>query len=200
MRPPSDDDTDRPRRSALVGAEVAAVSAAVVAALLTLARRRVGPGSARFALAVVWLPMTGLGTISHVVPFRLPAAWHRLRPVEIDGRFHERLGVPVAKRLLRRGPATLFNPGLRLPADPTPEGVEGLARRMCTAEAAHAVAGLGTLGVAAHAVLRGRWRAAAWTIGLDVVINGYPVLLQRYNRVLLRRRFGTPVPPAPAEG
>ncbi len=144
------------------------------------------------AVAATWLPMTALGTVSHVVPFRLPAWWHRLRPVEIDGRLHERLGAPVAKRLLRRGPATVFNPGLRLPAEPTPEHLEELAGRMCTAEAAHTVAGLATLVVAARSLLRARWRAAAWTLGLDVVVNGYPVLLQRYNRVLLVRRFGPP--------
>ncbi len=169
----------------------------MVTGLLAWTGRRVGPRSARFALAVVWLPMTGLGTVSHVVPFRLPPSWHRLRSVEIDSRLYQRLGVRAAKRLLRRGPATLFNPGLRLPSEPTPERVEALARQMGTAEATHAVLGLATLGVVAHAAARGWWRAAAWTLGLDVAINGYPVLLQRYNRVLLLRRFG---PPAPADG
>jgi len=180
-----------------MGAVVAAGSAATTAGLLIWTRRRVGPGSFWFALAVAWLPMTALGTVSHVLPFQLPDRWHRLRPVEIDGRLHERFGVPVVKRLLRRGPATLFNPGLRLPAQPTPDRIHRLARRMCTAEASHVVAGATTLVGAGHAAARGRWRAAVWMVAIDVVINGYPVLLQRYNRVLLLRRFG---PPVPAEG
>ncbi|MEZ5412232.1 MAG: hypothetical protein R2761_29640 [Acidimicrobiales bacterium] len=171
-------------------------SAATAAGLLVWTRRRVGPASPWFALAAVWLPMTALGTVSHVVPIRLPPRWHRLRPVETDGRLHERLGVPVVKRLLRRGPATLFNPGLRLPAEPTPERIDGLANRMCTAEASHVVAGAAALAGAAHAAARGRGRAAIWMLVLDVVVNGYPVLLQRYNRVLLLRRFG---PPSPTE-
>ena len=174
----------------MTGVVVTAGSAVTAAALVVWAQRSVGPRSPWFALAVVWLPMTAAGTISHVVPFRLPDWWHRLRPVEIDGRLHERLGVPLVKRLLRRGPATLFNPGLRLPAEPTPERIEALARRMCTAEAAHAVSALVTLGVAAHAGLRRWWWAVVWTVGLDLVVNGYPVLLQRYNRARLRRRFG----------
>ena len=35
--------------------------------------RAVSPRLVLFALAVVWLPMTWLGTVSHVVPVRLPA-------------------------------------------------------------------------------------------------------------------------------
>lgn len=184
----------RQRRRLLTAAGVTVGSAAAMVGLLAGARRAVGPRSAWFALAVVWLPMTALGTVSHVVPFQLPPAWHRIRRFEADGRLYERVGVPVAKRLLRRGPATVFNPGLRLPAEPTPAHVQGLADRMCTAEATHAVLGLATLGVVVHAALRGWWRAAAWTLGLDIAVNGYPVLLQRYNRVLLLRRFGAPAP------
>ncbi len=197
MRPPSDtkrNGTGRDRRL-LRGAAVTVASAVAVAGLLAWTGRRAGPHSARFALAVTWLPMTALGTVSHVVPFRLPPWWHRLRSVEIDGPLYERLGVRAAKRLLRRGPATMFNPGLRLPSEPTPAAIDRLARRMCTAEAAHTVAGLVTLGVATHAGFRGWWRAAACTLGFDVAVNGYPVLLQRYNRVLLLRRFGPAAPP-----
>ena len=42
-----------------------------------------------------------------------------------------------------------------------------------------------TLGVVAHAVARGWWGAAGWTLLFDVLLNGYPVMLQRYNRALL---------------
>ena len=30
------------------------------------------------------------------------------------------------------------------------------------------------------------------TMAFDVLLNGYPVMLQRYNRALLARRFGAP--------
>ena len=44
-------------------------------------------------------------------------------------------------------------------------------------------------GVVANAAARGWWTAAGWTLPFDVLFNGYPVMLQRYNRALLSRRF-----------
>ena len=160
------------------------------AAMLLIAWRALGGASVGFAVAVVWLPMTWLGTVSHVVPFRLPATVHALRGWERDGRVYERLGVGLIKRLLRRRPIAWFNPGLRLPAERSAAGLATLARRMSTAEASHGIALVLSLGAVAHAAARGWWLAAAVTLGLDVLINGYPVMLQRYNRALLRARFG----------
>ena len=165
-------------------------TALAVGGLLALALRWLGGDSVAFALAVVWLPMTGLGTVSHVVPFRLPAAVHALRGFERSGRVYERLGVRLFKRLLRRGPLALFNPGLRLPVEPSAASLAALERRMCVAEASHGVLLVLTLPVAVHAAARGWWPAAAATLAFDLLINGYPVMLQRYNRVRLHARFG----------
>lgn len=154
-----------------------------VAALLVWLYATVGPRSVWFALGSVWLPMTWLGTVSKVFPLRLPEAWHAVRPWE--PRAWERLGVRWVKRVLRRGPMAVFNPGLRLPAEPTPESLAVLARRMCEAEASHAILLVATLGLVVHAGVRGWWATAAWTLLFDVVVNGYPVMLQRYNRALL---------------
>lgn len=159
------------------------------AALATWALSALDPRGLAFAVVVVWLPMTWLGTVSHIAPFRLPERFHALRPAERSGRIYERLGVRIVKRLLRRGPMALFNPGLRLPAERTAAQIEALERRMCTAEASHFILLVATLVVVAHAAARGWWLAAASTLLLDGIVNGYPVMLQRYNRALLRRRF-----------
>jgi hypothetical protein len=138
-----------------------------------------------FALVVVWAPMTALGTVSHVTPIRLPDAFHRLRPVERDGRVYELLGVRLVKRLLRRGPAAWFNPRLHLPTTRDAESLARLDAAMRNAEASHALLFVVTLPVVVHALLRGWWAAAAWTLLFDVALNGYPVMLQRYNRARL---------------
>lgn len=168
-----------------------AVVTAAGAALLVWGWQSLGPRSAVFAFLVVWVPMTWLGTVSRVAQPRLPPSYHELRGFERDGRVYERVGIKTAKQLLRRGPFAVFNPGLHLPAERTPEGLAHLEQRMEDAEASHAILFVATLGVVVHAAARGWWTAAGLTLAFDVVMNGYPVMLQRYNRALLHRRFPT---------
>ena len=180
----------------------------LLVALLAWAFAALGAGSVGFAFVVVWLPMAWLGTLSRLFTPRLPSRWHVLAPFERSGRVYERLGVRVVKQLLRRGPLAAFNPDLHLPSEMTPHRLAHLDQRMCDAEASHAILFALTLVVAGHAALRGRWAAAGWTLLFDVVLNGYPVLLQRYNRALLARRRAPdpreqplqPSPPGLSEG
>ncbi len=160
----------------------AAVGLGVV---LWLAVRALDPRGPWLALVVVWAPMTALGTVSHVSPIRLPDGFHRLRPVERDGRVYELLGVRIVKRMLRRGPAAWFNPRLHLPTTRDAESLARLDAAMRNAEASHALLLVAVLPVVVHALLRGWWAAAAWTLLFDVALNGYPVMLQRYNRARL---------------
>jgi glycosyl-4,4'-diaponeurosporenoate acyltransferase len=166
-----------------------AVATVALVAVLQFGVRVLGPASVAFAFLVVWAPMTCLGTVSHVLPPRLPRRYHELRDVERDPSFYERLGVRRVKRLLRRGPLAVFNPGLHLPAERSREHLAQLEQRMNTAEASHFVLFVATLGVVVNAAARGWWIAAGMTMLFDVLINGYPVMLQRYNRVLLHARF-----------
>ena len=175
--------------SGIVAVLSIAAATAITGALLVWSWAAFGPRSVGFALLIVWLPMTWLGTISRLVTPRLPAQYHRLRAWELDGRIYERLGVRTIKWLLRRGPLAVFNPHLHLPRDRTPHHLARLEQRMRDAEASHAILLVATLPVVAHALARSWWVAAGATIVFDVGINGYPVMLQRYNRALLRRRF-----------
>lgn len=169
---------------------VTAVATGLTVALLSWTYRAFGPDSVGFAFLVVWLPMTWLGTISHVSPPRLPAGYHRLREFERDGHVYERVGVRLVKRLLRRGPFAVFNPGLHLPPERRPEQLARLDQKMRDAEASHAILLVLTLAVVVHAAVRGWWVAAGCTLVFDVLVNGYPVMLQRYNRARLQQRFG----------
>jgi hypothetical protein len=165
------------------------------AALLGWGRRRFGATSARFGFLAVWVPMMWLGTISRVAQPRLPGWYHRLRPWEHDGVVYERLGVTAAKRLLRRGPLAVFNPQLHLPAERTPEQLARLEQKMEDAEASHVILLCATLGLAIYGAKRGRWRFVGSLLLADAAMNGYPVMLQRYNRTLLARRFGEAAAP-----
>jgi hypothetical protein len=161
----------------------------VAAALLVWMLRSLDPRSVWFAFLVVWLPMTWLGTMSRVARPRLPDRYHHLRAFERSGRAYEILGVRLAKRSLRRGPLAAFNPDLHLPSERTPERLRQLDQRMRDAEAGHAILLVTMAAVSAGAAARGWWDAAGWILLFDLLLNGYPVMLQRYNRALLGRRF-----------
>ena len=175
-----------------MGKSLLVAAATVVAAAVVLFGVRVlGATSAAFAFLVVWAPMTWLGTVSRVIQPRLPRRYHELRDFERAPWLYERLGVRLVKRLLRRGPLAVFNPGLHLPAERSSERLAELEQRMKDAEASHVVLLVAVLGVVINAVVRGWWVAAGLTLLFDVLMNGYPVMLQRYNRVLLSARFPT---------
>jgi hypothetical protein len=165
------------------------VSTVVLVVLLLWSIAAFGADSVWFALLVVWLPMVWLGTVSRLVVPRLPGRCHELQAFERDGRVYGLLGVRLFKRLLRRGPLAVFNPDLHLPAEKTPARVAHLDQRMRDAEASHLILFVLTLGIAVHQAARGWWSAAGWILVFNVFLNGYPVMLQRYNRALLRQRF-----------
>lgn len=167
-----------------------ATATTVLVALLALSLHAFGAGSVWFALMVVWLPMIWLGTVSRLVTPRLPDAFHTLRRIELDGRIYELLGVKLFKLLLRRGPLAAFNPDLHLPSQRTPANLSHLDQRMRDAEAGHAILFILTGGLAVVFAVQGHRSSAAWITVFNILMNGYPVMLQRYNRALLCRRFG----------
>ena len=175
----------------MVKSVLVAAATAIAAAVVLFGVRLLGATSAAFAFLVVWAPMTWLGTVSRAFQPRLPRRYHELRDFQRDPWLYELLGVRLVKRLLRRGPLALFNPGLHLPAEWSPERLAELEQRMNDAEASHFILLVAMLGVVINAAERGWWVAAGLTLLFDVLMNGYPVMLQRYNRVLLSARFPT---------
>ena len=176
------------------------VVTAVGGGALTLwaAAAAVGVRSPLVAFLAVWIPMACFSLVGGPVTARMPERVFALRPWERRGRVYELLGVRVAKRLLRRGPLHVFAPSIRLPADPTPESLARLAGRMRQAETVHGVMAVATLPVAGYAAARGWWSSAAWVVAVDVVVNGYPAMLQRDNRARLEERWPSLRPGHPA--
>ena len=168
-------------RCALKILVVAALSLGFGALLIWLAHA-CGARSAGFAFLLVWLTMCWVTLVLLAFPLRFPSIYYQLRPGERDGRRYEIVGVLVAKRVLRRWPLNIFNPKLHMPRVRDAQGLAKLDAAMRIAETNHAVMFLIVLLAIAHALVRG-WRdAAAWTLLFNIVINVYPVMLQRYNR------------------
>ena len=160
---------------------VAGLTAAFGVLLAWLARA-CGPQSVGFAFLLVWLSMCWVSLVFRAFPVRFPASYYELRPAERDGHRYQRLGVLVAKRLLRRGPLHLLNRKVHFPAVLDAAGLAKLDGDMREAETNHVIMFLVVVLAIGHALVRGWWSAAAWTLLFNVVINVYPVMLQRYNR------------------
>ena len=62
-------------------------------------------------------------------------------------------------------------------------GLADLESQMQDAEAAHALLFLAVSAFAAGALLAGWFDTGAWLTLFNVLFNGYPVMLQRFNRL-----------------
>jgi hypothetical protein len=100
-------------------------------------------------------------------------------------RFIVLLGVHFIRKLVRRGPLHIVAPEYHYSGGR--ESIPRLLLEARTAETIHVLALLGSFGLVACALFTGRLVSAGWLLVFNVLINIYPVMLQRYNRLRLRR-------------
>ena len=146
------------------------------------------------ALVVNWLVVCWIASGSLVVPLHFPSAFYNTRTFERTGQLYERVGIRFFKKVLRRGPLRILSPKLRLPNPITMEALRDLESEMRKAETIHALVFLLMLLVAGYAAVKGWLDAVTWILLLNILINGYPIMLQRYNRIrlleLIRKQRG----------
>ena len=139
-----------------------------------------------FAFLLNWLAMSWVALAGQAIPFALPASYYDIKTFERTGLVYERLGLPLFKKLVRRGPLAIFSPTLRFPKDKTIAALRHLDHEMRKAEAGHVYIFLLMLVFIGYALLNGWLDAVDWMLLFNVLINGYPIMLQRYNRILLQ--------------
>lgn len=139
------------------------------------------------AFLVNWLVMSWIVLMGQVVDFPpFSPVYYEIKPFEQSGHLYERLGIRLFKKIVRRGPLTIFSPTLRFSTEKTAEALEHLTHEMRKAETSHAVIFLVILLPIGYAFIRGWFDAAAWLLLFNILLNGYPVMLQRYNRIKMR--------------
>lgn len=167
----------------LVVSIIATIAAAV---LIVWSFDSFGFRSPMFAFLVNWIVMSWVAIAGQSVDFTLPARYYDIRPFERTGQVYEGLGIRLFKRLVRRGPLSIFSPTLRFPPDKSISALHHLEHAMRRAETGHVVIFVLVFGFISYAFFRGWFDAVAWMLALNVVINGYPIMLQRYNRIKLQ--------------
>lgn len=138
------------------------------------------------AFLVNWLAMSWVAFAGQAVQFSFPSQYYAFKDFEGDGQVYERLGIRLFKSIVRRGPLAIFSPTLRFPKEKTIPALQYLDQEMRKAEAGHVVIFLLVLLFVGYYLLRGWFDGAAWMLVFNVIINGYPIMLQRYNRIKLQ--------------
>jgi hypothetical protein len=148
-----------------------------------------GVHSAMFGFLANWLVMAWGAITGQVWEFWLPTGYYQLRTFENKGRVYEYLGIQWFKKLVRRGPLSIFAPNLhtqrKIPSQSKAE-LTNLQREMCKTETGHLMIGVMVILMAGYTSIKGWWDAAGWLLLFNIPINVYPVMLQRYNRARLQ--------------
>jgi hypothetical protein len=139
-----------------------------------------------FAFLVNWLAMSWVAIVGQTVHISLPFQYYDIKPFEQTGQVYESLGIRFFKKLVRRGPLSIFSPTLRFPEEKTIPALKHLEAEMLKAETGHVFIFMLILLFCIYALLRGWLDAAGWMLAFNIVINGYPIMLQRYNRIKLQ--------------
>jgi hypothetical protein len=138
------------------------------------------------AFLINWLAMSWVAVIGQVVNFSFAPSYYHTKPFERTGQVYERLGIRLFKKLVQRGPLSIFSPTLRFPKEKTVSALQGLLNEMRQAETGHALVFVLVLLFIGYALLKGWLDAVVWMLLFNILINGYPIMLQRYNRIKLQ--------------
>jgi hypothetical protein len=156
--------------------------------LMAWAVEDLGFSSPITAFVVNWLVMAWMATVATFIRLPLPSRYYGHSAWERGGLTYEQLGIRFFKRLVRRGPLSIFSRKFRLPRDNATAALSQLDQLMRRAESIHIFSFLAICGVIGYSVLRKRLDAAGWLLLFNSMLNTCPVMLQRYNRIWLEKR------------
>lgn len=140
-----------------------------------------------FAFLINWLAMSWVALIGQFVNFpSFAPTYYEIKPLEQSGQFYEQLGVCLFKKMVRRGPFSIFSPTLRFPAKKTAPALRNLQHEMQKAETSHVVIFFMILLLIGYALFKGWLDSVVWLLLFNLLFNGYPIMLQRYNRIKIQ--------------
>lgn len=127
-----------------------------------------------------------------LLAWKLPDTWFQVRPWEATGRIYESLGVRWFKQFMIGGDRHNRRIRERVGAARllvNPKDMNGLKEQSVISERVHVVMFLFVLWPTLLALLFGWWVAAAVICACNIVVNVYPIMLQRYTRSRIAMLF-----------
>jgi hypothetical protein len=163
-----------------------AIATVIAVVLILWSLDAFGVQSPIFAILANWVAMSWVAFSGQFFQMSFPPKYYAPRPFEHAGRIYELLGIRLFKALVRRGPLAIFSPTLRFPKERTVPALRALESEMRKAETGHVLIFVLVLLFVGCVLLQGWLDAAAWLFLFSILINGYPIMLQRYNRIKLQ--------------
>ena len=123
----------------------------------------------------------------------LPAGYYQPKPFELSGSFYEWLGVRWFKRWTPDGDYVVWHIRHFLPdykVIPSHGGFGGFDARTRRSEQGHLMWMLVTVPAMLYALFSGWAVLAGWLFVGNLIINVYPIMVQRYNRARIQRCLG----------
>ncbi len=127
---------------------------ATAAVGVSIAWFRLDEGGWIQSLCATWFVMVWVTSLRLLIPFGLPNGYFRPRSFEKSGGIYDLLGVPVLRKLIRRGPVHVLAPKFQYSG--RRESLPELEEETRKAESAHGIAFLATMPLVSYALFR-RW-------------------------------------------
>jgi hypothetical protein len=156
-----------------------ATTTAVAVALLVFAGE-VGIRSIPFTFFVNAFLLVWAVIVQRTIRLSFRESCYRCQPFEQSGRLYRWMGVHIFKRLMASRLWRAFNPDFRWTGRQT--GLAAWKQTTCDAETAHALVFVLVLLITGYVAGKGWLSTAGWLLLFNILINGYPVMLQRLNR------------------
>ena len=117
--------------------------------------------------------------------FRLPRSYYLAQHPQREAAAYRRLGIVIFRNFIRRGPLHIFATHMEISSRAHSLGL--LISDTERAETVHVLSVFVTVPVAAIAMIMGKALGGAFTLLFSLPLHGYPIMLQRYNRIRLQQ-------------
>ena len=139
------------------------------------------------AFITTWLVTAWLATVAQCIRLPLPPALDDIRSFENAGRIYERLGVRHFRQLVLRSPLSILSRTVRLAHSNSRAALQQLEDKLRRAEAIHVWSLLAVWPLIGYSIMRGWIHGSGWLLLFSLLLNVYPIILQRYNRMRIER-------------
>ena len=113
------------------------------------------------------------------VRFSLPVRYYRIKSFEKDGKLYKMVGIIKAKEIFSRSQTIKYS-GKRI-------DLIKLEQKMMLAEKHHFLAFIILIVIVIYSLISSMRYFATALLIFDILLHGYPVMIQRYNRARLTR-------------